>query len=107
MFEKVYGGRTDGRTPDRPVYYKLTLSGELKMNKPYLLTFGKVIKETAIQTTCVRKLSDWNRGLPRSMLAHTASLQLKWSKFNLRHAFKGDSVKHKMEQSPRPAIFLC
>ena len=23
-------GRTDGRTPDRPVYYKLTLSGELK-----------------------------------------------------------------------------
>ena len=47
-----------------------------KMNKPYLLTFGKV-KETAIQTACVRKLSDWNRGLPRSFLAHYASLQLK------------------------------
>ena len=34
MFENVYGrmhGLTDGRTPDRPVYYKLTLSGELKM----------------------------------------------------------------------------
>ena len=46
------------------------------MNKPYLLTFGKV-EETAIQTTCARELSDWNRGLPRSLLAHTASLQLK------------------------------
>ena len=47
-----------------------------KLNKPYLLTFGKV-KETAIRTACVRKLSDWDRGLPRSFLAHAASMQLK------------------------------
>ena len=47
-----------------------------EINKPYLLTFGKV-KEIAIQTACIRKLSDWNRGLQRSFLAHTASRQLK------------------------------
>ena len=35
------------------------------------------IEETAVPTACVRKLSDWNRGLPRSFLAHIASLQLK------------------------------
>ena len=36
--------------------------------------------ETALQTACVRKLFDWNRGLPRSFLSYTASLQLKMIK---------------------------
>ena len=49
MFENVYGRtheRTDGRTPDRPVYYKLTLSGELKNENDNSPTFQFGRQET-------------------------------------------------------------
>ena len=62
------------------------------MNKPYLRTFGKV-KETAIQTAYVRKLSHWNRGLPMSLLAHTASLQLKRVKIYF-HQMNNLNIRH-------------
>ena len=54
MFENVYGRmhrRTDGRMPDRPVYYKLTLSGELqtlKMNEKLRKNQGGVYKNYLI-----------------------------------------------------------
>ena len=38
MFENVYGRNTDGRTPARPVYYKLAFgSGELKIMLRYVI----------------------------------------------------------------------
>ena len=53
--------------------------GPGKVRKTNLLTILKIffIEVTAVPTACVRKLSDLNMGLPRSFLAHTASLQLK------------------------------
>ena len=39
-------GRTDGRTPDRPVYYKLTLSGELKTKSHAIHLFVMIKKNT-------------------------------------------------------------
>ena len=38
--------------------------------------------KNAVRKLCVRKLSDWKRGLLRSFFTHTVSLHLKRSKFN-------------------------
>ena len=41
-----------------------------------LLILSNFKISTAVQKACVRKLSDWNRGLPRSFLAQTVCPQL-------------------------------